>query len=33
LGKLTEDPAGAAKLIEDAKRNNLSSEDGRKKPE
>ena len=33
LGKLSEDPAGAAKLIEEAKKNNLSDDDGKKKPE
>ena len=31
LGKLSEDPAGAAKLIEEAK-NNLSDDDGKKSP-
>ena len=33
LGKLSEDPAGAAKLIEDAKKSISSSDDGKKKPE
>ena len=33
LGKLSEDPAGAAKLIEDAKKSISSSDDGKKKSE
>jgi hypothetical protein len=33
LGKLTEDPAAAAKIIEDAKISNASQDDGKKKPE